>query len=229
MWVVQQTARRRSRLAATATLQAQQLMQNVRLTQLAQELCRQVLQPGDTAVDATCGNGHDTAFLAAAVGSSGTVHAFDIQQAALDQTRAAVGGGTSSLPVLQFHLASHADMLQHVETSCARVVMFNLGYLPGSDKGTTTQVDSTLAAVQAACEVLQTGGLCSILCYTGHPGGSIGTCLVECTLLWSACCCGVHAVDPELAHHPRCAAVLCSIHHPLCSFWVPCHRGSTGV
>jgi predicted methyltransferase len=149
-------------------------MQNVRLTQLAQELCRQVLRPGDTAVDATCGNGHDTAFLAAAVGSSGTVHAFDIQQTALDQTRAAVGAGTSSLPALHFHLASHADMLQHVDTSCARVVMFNLGYLPGSDKGTTTQVDSTLAAVQAACEVLQAGGLCSVLCYTGHSGGSIG-------------------------------------------------------
>ncbi|EFN57927.1 hypothetical protein CHLNCDRAFT_20577, partial [Chlorella variabilis] len=45
------------------------------------------------------------------------------------------------------------------------------GYLPGSDRATTTQESSTLAGVQAACDVLQPGGLCSILCYTGHPGG----------------------------------------------------------
>lgn len=48
------------------------------------------------------------------------------------------------------------------------------GYLPGSDKATTTQEGSTLAAVQAACKVLRPGGLCSILCYTGHPGGRGG-------------------------------------------------------
>lgn len=45
------------------------------------------------------------------------------------------------------------------------------GYLPGSDKATTTQAGSTLAAVEAACDVLKPGGLLSILCYTGHPGG----------------------------------------------------------
>lgn len=36
----------------------------------------------------------------------------------------------------------------------------------------TTRPDSTLAAVQTACEALRRGGLCSILCYTGHAGGA---------------------------------------------------------
>ena len=34
---------------------------------------------GDTVVDATCGNGHDSKWLAQAVGPTGTLYAFDIQ------------------------------------------------------------------------------------------------------------------------------------------------------
>jgi predicted methyltransferase len=39
----------------------------------------QVLQPGDTAVDATAGNGHDTLALAELVGPQGVVWALDLQ------------------------------------------------------------------------------------------------------------------------------------------------------
>lgn len=60
------------------------------------------------------------------------------------------------------HLQSRPRPRLHIRTA---------GYLPGSDKGTITQEASTVAAVEAACQVLQPGGLCSILCYTGHPGG----------------------------------------------------------
>ena len=45
------------------------------------------LKPGDTAVDYTMGNGHDTAFLSETVGESGKVFAFDIQLAAMESTR----------------------------------------------------------------------------------------------------------------------------------------------
>ena len=43
---------------------------------------------GDVVIDATCGNGYDTAALSEAVGESGMVIAFDIQQKAIDNTRA---------------------------------------------------------------------------------------------------------------------------------------------
>ena len=46
-----------------------------------------------------------------------------------------------------------------------------MGYLPRGDKEVTTQLPTTLAAVEAALEVLAPGGLITILCYTGHPGG----------------------------------------------------------
>lgn len=39
----------------------------------------QVLQPGDVAVDATCGNGHDSLFMAQCIGPTGQLHAVDLQ------------------------------------------------------------------------------------------------------------------------------------------------------
>lgn len=47
-------------------------------------LCLQAIwagfvRPGDTVVDATCGNGYDSKWLAQAVGPTGTLFAIDIQ------------------------------------------------------------------------------------------------------------------------------------------------------
>jgi len=53
----------------------------------AHEAVSEVLRPGDVALDATAGNGHDTLFLARSVGPEGTVHALDVQAAAITATR----------------------------------------------------------------------------------------------------------------------------------------------
>lgn len=50
-----------------------------RLTTAAQMVWAQVLQPGDVAVDATCGNGHDSLFMAQCIGPTGHLHAVDLQ------------------------------------------------------------------------------------------------------------------------------------------------------
>ena len=47
----------------------------------------QTVAAGDCVVDATCGRGRDSVQLANLVGSTGTLHAFDIQQSAVQQTR----------------------------------------------------------------------------------------------------------------------------------------------
>ena len=54
---------------------------------LARDALLRAVQPGDTVVDATMGNGHDTLFLAEQVGAEGRVYAFDIQESALESTR----------------------------------------------------------------------------------------------------------------------------------------------
>ena len=58
---------------------AELLKGGARMTRGAQLCWAQFVQPGDTVVDATCGNGGDTLWLARAVGPSGRVLAFDIQ------------------------------------------------------------------------------------------------------------------------------------------------------
>lgn len=139
---------------------------NRRVTHLAHELVESLVQEGDTVVDATAGNGYDTLFLARLVGKSGCVHAFDIQQAALDATTARLEENGYSV---EFHLCSHSEMAVHVTE--AQAVMFNLGYLPGTDHSTITRTSSTLDAVEAAVSILSAGGIFTCICYPGHPGG----------------------------------------------------------
>lgn len=52
-----------------------------------------------------------------------------------------------------------------------RLVAFNLGYLPGGDKGIITRSETTLLALEAAKRILMPGGLISLVVYVGHPGG----------------------------------------------------------
>ncbi len=143
-----------------------------RATELVHSWVQARLRAGDCAIDATAGNGHDTVFLAEIVGSAGRVHAFDLQAAAIEETeRLLIEKGLRERVDLIW--ASHDMLLPQLESLRAqvRVIMFNLGYLPGSDKAIVTQPDTTLAALQHSLELLLPGGLISLVLYLGHPGG----------------------------------------------------------
>lgn len=51
------------------------------------------------------------------------------------------------------------------------VIVFNLGYLPGGDKGITTHTESTLCALREALKLLRVDGLLCVTIYWGHPSG----------------------------------------------------------
>ena len=51
------------------------------------------------------------------------------------------------------------------------VVMFNLGFLPGSDKSVITKGETTLKALEGSLKLLARGGMICIAIYAGHPGG----------------------------------------------------------
>ena len=143
------------------------------LTRIAHERLAARLTPGCFAVDATAGNGHDTLFLAQQVQSAVRVAAFDIQRQALENTNERLRQAGQVAQVELFHVG-HQHMLRELPADWrgkVAAVTFNLGYLPGSDKQTITQADNTLMALDQALQLLEPGGLLSLLVYRGHPGG----------------------------------------------------------
>lgn len=130
------------------------------------------VRPGDIAIDATMGNGHDTLFLANLVGETGHVHAFDILEQALEKTSARLQDAGVSHAVL--HHAGHETMRDHLPVEShgqVAAAMFNLGYLPGSDKTTITCGETSCRAMDAAFSLLRPGGIISMVLYVGHEGG----------------------------------------------------------
>ena len=141
-------------------------------TEIAHDHVRAVLRPGDMAIDATVGNGHDTIFLAECVGPEGNVFGFDVQPDVLERTAQRLVARNLHNVTL-FH-RSHAEMrmaLPHMESGRVRAVMFNLGYLPGVDKSITTDAESTITAIRHSVELLGAGGILTVLAYVGHSGG----------------------------------------------------------
>ncbi len=131
---------------------------------------RSILREGDLAVDATCGNGHDTLLLAELVGNTGRVWAFDIQEEAVKRTaaRLAEAGLTDRVELLH---RGHESMADHVRGELGAVV-FNLGYLPGGDQSVVTRPETTLAAFEQALKRLRPGGILAVSVYPGHDGGA---------------------------------------------------------
>ncbi len=143
------------------------------LTLSAHHALESILAPGDAVIDATAGNGHDTLFLAKQVGPSGRVYAFDVQQQALSTVRQRLEQA-QMLPWVQLIQEGHENMTRHVrrdDKGQIKAVMFNLGYLPGSDKRITTTADNSLTALSHAVKLLAPGGIISVLAYRGHSGG----------------------------------------------------------
>jgi 16S rRNA C1402 N4-methylase RsmH len=149
-----------------------------RPTQLAQILLRNSIHEGDTVIDGTAGNGHDTVFLAECVRLNGRVLAFDIQEQAIRSAKAAVIAANFSDRV-EFHQLSHTKMAEYAEQNSVAAIMFNLGYLPGDDHHFTTQTEETLTAMAIAANLLKPGGILSVVCYPGHPEGALEAELVE--------------------------------------------------
>lgn len=137
-----------------------------RAVQLAHLLIRSRLNEGDSAVDATVGNGHDTLFLAKLVGPTGTVTGFDVQEIAIRTT----AEKTANLPRINLHQTGHENAEQYIETP-VKAVMFNLGYLPGAEKQIITRPGTTLQALDVFTRNLAENGIITIVLYTGHEGG----------------------------------------------------------
>ncbi len=126
--------------------------------------------PLNIAVDATCGNGHDTLFLAKFEFKN--IIGFDIQEAAINATKQRIK--VAQIKTVKLIQSGHEDISKHIKTP-VDCFMFNLGYLPSADKNITTKKITTLSALNACLNLLSEDGLISVLCYPGHPAGLIET------------------------------------------------------
>jgi SAM-dependent methyltransferase len=167
-------------LFAIASKGAQRVMKNMFLIQerllsppmhleKAHALWKEHLRPTDTAIDATCGNGKDTLVLARLL-PEGHLFALDIQPTALENTQKLLETHLPASQLSRIHLLlqSHACLPTPPNL---KLIVYNLGYLPGGNKNLTTQTASTLESFHHATELLPPGGAISLTTYPGHPEG----------------------------------------------------------
>ena len=143
----------------------------ISLTKLAHSIVRRAVRLGDTVVDATAGNGHDTVFLSACTGPTGRVLAVDIQGEAIQSTRTRLV--TEAVGNVTLFQEDHSKVLKSLRESSEVVgaIMFNLGYLPGGDKQRATSAATTTEAIGAGISLLKSGGVMTVVAYRGHAGG----------------------------------------------------------
>lgn len=183
-----------------------------------------------TAIDATCGNGHDTLWLA---GLCDKVYAFDIQAEAIEATKKLLSERKISCDVPKHQVdnstssaasAAYADEKSEngcrrdckVELICdthenmnnyvkekAAVIVFNLGYLPSGDKSIATTAESTLNALNDSLELLRTDGLLCVTMYQGHEAGKKER---EAVLEWAKTLDkGIyHCIHTDMINQPNC-------------------------
>ncbi|SEO72591.1 Putative rRNA methylase [Amphibacillus marinus] len=142
-----------------------------RVIPFAHELIQKATKPGEIVVDATCGNGHDTIVLCKATGPNGKVYAFDVQKAAIENTQALLDANNITHAELIHDSHHHVDRYLKEEQDLLAGAIFNLGYLPGSNKSVITKPEYTLEAINKMLALLKVGGVIVCVVYYGHPGG----------------------------------------------------------
>lgn len=149
---------------------------------IAHELWAKHLQPGNCAVDATCGNGHDLIYLAELTISAEPakipnplpkLFAYDVQSTALlrAQSRARRALTESQFERVCWLERCHSQIGEAEKTAPLALVVYNLGYLPGGNKELVSRAETTVASLQLAMQKLTCRGAISITCYPRHVQG----------------------------------------------------------
>ena len=115
------------------------------------------------AIDATLGNGYDSLFLAPLFKK---VYSFDIQDLAIKRSKERLKD-YDNIEIIQ---DNHIRMSNYVNEK-ADLVLFNLGYLPGSDKKICTNSYTTINAIKNAHSILNDDGIIIVIGYSRHLGG----------------------------------------------------------
>lgn len=149
-------------------------------TALAHSQWSHIIRPGiDSAIDATCGNGFDSIYIAKMLFSfddssdnttmKSELVCVDIQEQACESTRDQLAQWMDS-STLERHVqivhSSHSPLPRPKDDSSVALVVWNLGYLPNSnEKELYTQMESTISSIVDAALMVRIGGMLSITSY----------------------------------------------------------------
>ena len=97
------------------------------------------------------------------------LYCFDVQDIALQKTREALQA-KNPLYMDRVHLEkrNHRNFPEYIRPSSVKLIVYNLGYLPGGNKDITTQGEDSIESIVNALDLLQPRGLLSVLCYRMH-------------------------------------------------------------
>ena len=143
------------------------------ITSIAHWYLRNLLPQNARVVDATCGNGHDSALLAELVAPNGFLLSIDIQPEAIQTTSQRLSNTNVPPAAWTCMRADHRDLpliLPPQLQSGLDAVVFNLGYLPGGQK-TITTARSSLDALKRTLPLLKPHGFLVITSYPGFEEG----------------------------------------------------------
>lgn len=140
---------------------------------LAHSYWRQILQGGETVIDATCGNGCDLLTLSELVlqETAGHVIGYDIQEEAIEKSWMLLRSKLKPSQFARIDLKQMSHVHLPFPPNSIKLIVYNLGYLPGGTKTLTTKKDTTLESLNKALPLITPGGALSITCYPGHDEG----------------------------------------------------------
>ncbi|MDD7305333.1 MAG: class I SAM-dependent methyltransferase [Peptoniphilaceae bacterium] len=117
-------------------------------------------------LDMTCGKGYDSKFILENL-SPKKLYAFDIQELSKEFTEKTLGSFKENFV---FILDNHKNLDLYVKEEID-LAIFNLGYLPSSDKTITTNYKDVIEALEKILKKLTKNSMIIITFYPGHPSG----------------------------------------------------------
>ncbi len=137
---------------------------------MSKKICKEKIKCDDKVIDATMGNGNDTAFLCGLVGPKGKVYAFDIQEEALINTRKRLLNLMLEERAELIH-DGHENIDQYIKEEI-KLIIYNLGYLPKGDHEVTTKSHTTIESIKKGLSMLCENGIIIVVVYPGHESGA---------------------------------------------------------
>lgn len=117
-------------------------------------------------VDMTVGNGNDSLKLLNKYPQSNLI-GFDIQKKAIEASKEKL----KSIDTSRYRLINDSHIWVDKYADKADLIIYNLGYLPGSDKSIVTKGEDTLLSLKKSLKLIDCGGIVIMVFYLGHEGG----------------------------------------------------------